>query len=130
MKFLGIDYGEKRIGLAIGDDEIKIASPFGILENKNKEFVLGGIKEICLEEDVGVMVIGLPLTMSGEQGPQAEETMAFVNFLKNNLAVPVETEDERFTSVMVDKLMAESKVKERDAVSAMIILQSYLDRQK
>lgn len=128
MKFLGVDYGEKRIGLAIGDDEIKIASPFGILENKNKDFVLGGIREICFEEDVGAIVIGLPLTMAGGQGPQAEETMAFVNFLKNNLTVPMETEDERFTSVMVDKLMAESKVKERDAVSAMIILQSYLDK--
>jgi putative Holliday junction resolvase len=128
MKFLGIDYGEKRIGLAIGDDEIKIASPFGILENKNKDFVLGGIKEICLEEDIGGIVVGLPLTMAGRSGPQAEEVLSFVDFSKNNLAVPIEMEDERFTSVMVDKLMVETKIKERDAVSAMIILQSYLDK--
>ncbi len=128
MKLLGIDYGEKRIGMAIGDDETKIASPVGILENKNKDFVLGGLKEICLEEDVGTIVVGLPLTLSGERGPQAEEVLLFVDFLKKNLSAAVETEDERFSSSMVDNLMADSGVKERDAVAAMIILQSYLDR--
>jgi putative Holliday junction resolvase len=130
MKFLGIDYGEKNIGLATGDDETRLASPFGILENKDQDFVLGGLKEICLEEEIGKIIIGLPLTMSGEIGPQAGAVNDFISFLKNNFDFPIETEDERLTSAMVDKLMEESGVKERDAVAAMIILQSYLDRQK
>lgn len=130
MNLLSIDYGEKRIGLATGDDETKIASPFLILENKGENFVLEEIKKICVKEKVDKIVVGMPLTLAGEVGPQAKDTQQFVEFLKNNLSVIVEMEDERFTSAMVDKLMAESKVKERDAVAAMIILQSYFDKQK
>lgn len=130
MNFLGIDYGEKRVGLATGSDETRIASPFLVLENKGRDFLLEEIKKICEQESMGEIVIGLPLTLASERGPQAEEVSRFVDFLKNNLSLPVETEDERFSSVMVDKLMAESGVKERDAVAAMIILQSYLDRKK
>lgn len=130
MKFLGLDYGEKNIGLALGDDETRLATPLGILENKDRDFVLGGLREICLEEDIGKIIVGLPLTLAGELGPQAGEVNNFISFLKNNFNLPVETEDERLTSAMVDKLMEESGVKERDAVAAMIILQSYLDKQK
>ncbi|MFA5128903.1 MAG: Holliday junction resolvase RuvX [Patescibacteria group bacterium] len=130
MNYLGIDYGEKRVGFATGSDETKIASPFFVLENKGRDFLLAEIKRVCVEENIGKIVVGLPLTMASETGPQAEEIMRFVDFLKNNLAVPTEMEDERFSSAMVDKLMAESGVKERDAVAAMIILQSFFDRKK
>jgi putative Holliday junction resolvase len=130
MNFLGIDYGEKRVGLATGSDETKLASPFFILENKGRDFLLTEIKKICREENIEKIVVGLPLTMASKTGPQAEEVMGFVDFLKSNLTMPIETEDERFTSAMVDKLMAESGVKDRDAVSAMIILQSFFDRKK
>jgi putative Holliday junction resolvase len=130
MNFLGIDYGEKRVGLATGNDETKIASPFLILENKGQNFLLEEIKKICEKENVEKIVVGMPLTMASEKGPQAKEISRFVDFLKNNLNTPVETEDERFTSSMVDALMAESGVKDRDAVAAMIILQSFFDRKK
>lgn len=130
MKFLGIDYGEKRVGLATGDDETRIASPFFVLENKGEEFLVNEIKNICEREGAESIVVGLPLTMAGGRGPQADEVSRFVGMLKKNLTTPVETEDERFTSAMVDNLMAESGVKERDAVAAMIILQSFLDRKK
>lgn len=127
MNFLGIDYGEKRVGLATGNNETKIASPFLILDNKGQSFLLEEIKKICENENVEKIVVGVPLTMASEKGPQAEEVLRFVDFLKNNLAAPVAVEDERFTSAMVDKLMAESGVKDRDAVAAMIILQSFFD---
>ncbi len=130
MNFLGIDYGEKRVGLATGNDEIKLASPFLILENKGRDFLLEEIKKICLEENIQKIVVGMPLTMKSEEGPEAKEILHFIDFLKNNLILPIETEDERFTSAMVDKLMAESGVKDRDAVAAMIILQSFFDRKK
>ena len=127
MNFLGIDYGEKRVGLATGSDETKLASPFFILENKGRDFLLTEIKKFCGEENIEKIVVGMPLTMASERGPQAEEVLKFIDFLKNNLSVGVEMEDERFTSAMVDKLMAESGVKDRDAISAMIILQSFFD---
>ena len=127
MNYLGIDYGGKRVGVATGSDEIKIASPFFILENKGQDFLLAEIRKVCDQENIGKIIVGLPLTMASETGPQAKEVMNFIDFLKNNLAVPTETEDERFTSSMVDKLMAESGVKDRDAVAAMIILQSFFD---
>ncbi len=130
MNFLGIDYGEKRVGLATGSDETNLASPFLILENKGLNYLLVEIKKVCAEENIGKIVVGMPLTMASKAGPQAEEILKFVDFLKNNLNVPVVTEDERFTSAMVDKLMAESRVKDRDAVAAMIILQSFFDRKK
>jgi len=130
MNFLGVDYGEKRIGFATGSDETKIASPFLILENRGHNYLLEEIKKICAEENIGKIVVGMPLTMKSEKGPEAKEVLRFVDFLKNNLSLAVETEDERFSSAMVDKLMAESGVKERDAVAAMIILQSYFDKKK
>ena len=87
MNYLGIDYGGKRVGLATGDDETKIASPFLILENRGQNFLLGEIKKICEQEGVGKIVVGLPLTMIGEEGGQATEVLRFVDFLKNNLTV-------------------------------------------
>jgi putative Holliday junction resolvase len=130
MNYLGIDYGEKRVGLATGSDETKIASPFFILENKSQDFLLTEIKKICEQENVEKIVVGLPLTMENKEGTQAKEVLHFIDFLEKNLPIPVITEDERFTSAIVDKLMSESGVKDRDAVSAMIILQSFFDRKK
>lgn len=130
MNYLGIDYGEKRVGFATGSDETNMASPFFVLENRGCDFLLAEIKKICEKENIEKIVVGIPLTMASEAGPQAKEIMRFVDFLKNNLSMPIETEDERFTSSMVDKLMAESGVKDRDAVAAMIILQSFFDRKK
>jgi putative Holliday junction resolvase len=126
--FLGIDYGEKRIGLATGDLETRIASPFMILENNGDDFVLKEIKKICEGEKIEKIIVGLPLTLEAKKGEQANEVLNFIDFLKNNIPIPVEIEDERMTSVMVDKLDgARRGRKERDAVSAMIILQSYFD---
>jgi len=130
MNLLGIDYGKKRIGLAIGESETKIASPLGIVENKNWDFVLEKIKKICRAEEVGKVVVGVPITMPGAVGPQAKEVLKFIDFLKNNLEVQVEKEDERLTSAMADKLVVGTKIKERDALSAMVILQNYLDKMK
>ena len=131
MNFLGVDYGEKRIGLALGSDETKTAVPFGIIENKSRAFIIEGIRKICQAESIGKIVVGLPLTLRGETGRQAKEVKKFVDFLKNNLFLQVTTEDERLTSAMVDKIMRESKNKaERDAVAAMLILQGYFNQNK
>jgi putative Holliday junction resolvase len=127
MNFLGIDYGEKRIGLAIAHREIKIASPYGVLENKSPNFVLKEIKKICKTENIGKIIVGLPISLSGKLGPKAKEVLRFVKFLKKNLKITVETEDERLTSVAVNKIVKGQKL-ERDAVAAAIILQNFLDK--
>lgn len=127
MTLMGIDYGEKKIGLAVANEKAKIATPYKVLENKGFDFVVSEIKKICEVEDVGEIIVGLPISLSGEIGTQAKKVMEFVEFLKEKLPLSIKTEDERLTSAMVDKLAKEQKV-ERDAVAAMLILQNYLDK--
>lgn len=129
MDLLGIDYGEKRIGLALADYETKIATPYKVLENKSDDFIIGELKKICKEERIGEIVVGLPISLKGKAGSQAKKVLQFLKLLKRKLRLPVKTEDERLTSAMVNKLAKKQKV-ERDAVAAMLILQSYLERQK
>ena len=129
MNFLGIDYGKERVGLATGEGQIKIASPFMILKNKGRDSLLEEIKKIISEENISKVVVGLPLTLKSEESEQTKEVLSFVDGLQKSLQISVETEDERMTSVMVDKLdSSRRKNKERDAVSAMLILQNYFDR--
>lgn len=127
MNLLGIDYGEKRIGLAVADKKAKIAMPYKVLENKGLDFVVNEIKKICEAEKVDEIIVGLPISLAGKIGPKAKEVIKFVEFLKKKLWPSIRTEDERLTSAMVDKLAEEQKL-ERDAVAAMLILQSYLDK--
>lgn len=129
MDLLGIDYGEKRVGLALADYETKIATPYKVLENKSDDFIIGELKKICKEERIGEIVVGLPISLKGKAGSQAKKVLQFLKLLKRKLRLPVKTEDERLTSAMVNKLAKKQKV-ERDAVAAMLILQSYLERQK
>lgn len=108
MKFLGIDYGEKHIGLAIGDNNLKIATPFGIVKNIKE------IREIIKKEKIDKIIIGLPLGFRGET-EQTRKTRQFAKNLEN-----FEFVDERFTS----------KMTENHASAAAIILQDYLDMLK
>ncbi|MFH1225882.1 MAG: Holliday junction resolvase RuvX [bacterium] len=121
MKLLGIDYGDRHLGLAIADSETKLASPWQIIGNNFIE-----LKRIITEEKIEKIVVGRPI---GHRG-QLAKTKKFLELLKNNLTLPIDTEDERFSTVMANKLIKGNKKKgERDdAISAMLILQSYLDR--
>lgn len=120
--FLGIDWGEKRIGLAVGDSETKIASPF--LVAKNLEEVLNIIEEELIEE----VVVGVPFGMSNIEFQVSSEFEKFVNQLKNRVDIPVHRFDERLTSKAADARVGDKKTKaSRDSVAAMIILQDYLD---
>lgn len=122
MKLLGIDYGSKRIGLALGDTETRMAAPWKTVESRDD------VVRAVLEEQVGMIVVGLPLTMKGEEGPQAKEVQDFVEVLKERVAIPIETVDERLTSQFADRFAAAFGPHfDRDAVSAAAILQTYLD---
>ena len=122
MKYLGIDHGEKRIGLALGDSETKLATPFKVVSSIND------IKQAIKEEDVDAVVVGKPVKMSGDE-KLSDEFNEFVNALKSKIRIPVELVDERLSSKAADALIGGKKTKApRDAIAAMLILQSYLDK--
>jgi putative Holliday junction resolvase len=120
---LALDYGGVRTGVAISDVTGTIAAPVGIVERAASPDGLASLEAIVREQDVECVVVGLPLTLRGEVGEQARETLAFAEALRGVLSVPVETYDERFTT----RLAADSGgVAEEDARAAAHILQSYL----
>ena len=128
-KILGIDYGSKRIGLALGDEEHRMALPFDVVENK--EGVIGELRRLVDSEDIYRMVVGIPLGLKGKMTKKTFEVQKFVDLLERNFNMPIIIEDERFSSKMADSLFKEYKQKyDRDAVAAMVILQGYLDKIK
>lgn len=128
MKILGIDYGTRRVGLAISDDSKTLARELSILSPK--EF-WQGIKELVSQEGIERVVIGLPLNMSGEATHTTRDVQEFSDRLEKQLAqekltVPVEFMDERLSSVMAEHLPGgRTNV---DSLAAQIILQNYLDK--
>ncbi len=124
MKYLGVDWGEKRIGLAIGESETKIASPFKVAGS------LDEVRQIIKEEKVERVIVGKPVKLSGDTSKLPGGFNSFVDTLKNIKSVKVELIDERLTSKAADALQGTKKTKApRDTIAAMLILQSYLDRE-
>lgn len=130
-KIIGIDYGAKRIGVAIGFLENNLSLPYTIIDNKGKDFVLGEIKKIIESEDISFIVIGMPHSLStvGESD-QYKEVKSFKEFLEKNIDIKIVEEDERYTSKMASDLLIDEKKRRQDDVAASIILQSYFDKKK
>ena len=118
MKFLALDYGSARTGIAVSDPTGAIARPVGVAEKVRTRAGLGKLLEAIRAEEPERIVVGLPLTLRGEHGAQARETMEFVEALRAAVDVPVETYDERFTSSLAGG---------DDARAAAYILSSYLE---
>ena len=118
MKVLALDYGSARTGVAVSDPTGTIARPLGVVERAGTDAGLGRLRELIAEEEPERVVVGLPLTLRGEHGEQAQETERFVESLRGAVDVPVELFDERFTSVLADG---------DDARAAAHLLSSYLD---
>lgn len=119
-KYLGVDWGEKRIGLALGDSENKIATPFKVVES------LSVLVEVIEKEKIDVIVLGLPKKMNGNQDLNPKFT-SFFKLLKAKVKTEIVLFDERLTSVQADTLKVKKIKQERDAISAMLILQNYFD---
>lgn len=137
MRALGVDLGSKRIGLAVSDLTGTIASPLMVLQrSRSREHDLRELTRIAREEEAEVIVVGLPLTMSGEHGPAARAATAEANRLANVSGVPVELHDERLTTVTADRAMMEADMraperrKHVDKIAAAIMLQSWLDTRR
>lgn len=133
MRSLGLDIGDKRIGVAISDPEEILASPLATITRDEDEQALDAILELVDRHEVERIVVGLPYSLDGSIGQQANKVMAFVEKLSRCTKVSIETQDERFSTVAVDRLLAEARPKrhttrqQRDAAAAAFILQGYLD---
>ena len=123
MKLLGIDYGLAKIGLAIADDTIKMAVPFKILKESDFHKQVGAILGVVKSENIDMIVVGLPMSLQQNITEQTQHTQVFIDELRVK-GMNVATEDERLSSKAAQKL----GVKEDDAVAAMQILQTYIDR--
>lgn len=130
MKILGIDLGKKRIGVALGDTDNKIAVGLPTLANNSEIFLR--LKEIIERENIQKLIIGLPTTMSGQNGEQAEYTRKWGDRLANSLNINIEYIDERLSSKMARDSLANMQIKlakeNIDQAAAVLILQGYLDR--
>ena len=130
---LGLDIGDKRIGVALSDPGGILASPFTIINRQDETADIEAIINIINQQQVGQVVVGLPRSMDGNVGKQAEKVKAFTQELCNHTEVPITFRDERLTTVSAKRLMQTVKTKKArkkapdDAIAAAIILQSYLD---
>lgn len=124
IKYLGLDWGEKRLGLALADSENKIATPFKTVGR------LAELLEIIETEEVSEIIIGRPRKMSGAQ-PDNPRFLKFVEVLRDRLEtdrIKISFIDERLSSVQADSIVSDRKQNDRDSLAAMIILQSFLDQ--
>jgi putative Holliday junction resolvase len=138
MRVLGLDLGEKRIGLAVSDEDARIAFPAGFLERKGRRRDFAALRALVRERGIGSAVVGLPLHMSGRRGPEAEAAERFARELAEAAQIPVELLDERWTSVAAERALQETgrRVKQRkgrgevDAIAATLLLSTHLDRRR
>ena len=121
---LALDYGAARTGVAVSDATGTLARPVCVVERAAEEQGLRRLAELVAEEAAERVVVGLPLTLRGEAGLQAEETSRFVESLRRRLAVPVETFDERFTTALAAS--GPSSRAPEDARAAAHLLESWL----
>lgn len=130
---LGLDVGDRRIGVALSDPGGILASPFTIINRQDERLDIEAIIDIVNQQQVKEIVIGLPRSMDGSIGQQAEKVKAFVQKLCQHTDVPVQLRDERLTTVLAKRLrqaVSRKKTKEKfrdDAFAAALILQGYLD---
>lgn len=131
MRYLAIDYGTKRTGLAVCDAGETIASPLAVVQGRKE--LIERVKRVVASEDIGAIVVGLPLNMDGTEGPQAKLVLAFAKELGRQIPIPIHLQDERLSSFEAEhKLndigLTRGKKRERlDALAAADILQSFLD---
>ena len=136
MRILALDIGERRIGVALSDPGGLLATPLTAIHRRRQAEDIDEVLRLVDEHDAERIVVGLPLELSGRRGTQAGRVSAFVRAMAERTQVPVDTVDERYSTVQAQRQLRESGVKPSrnrarvDAAAAAIILQSYLDSQR
>jgi putative Holliday junction resolvase len=136
MRTLGLDIGDKRIGVAISDPDEILASPLATIARDTDDKAVVAILDIIEKHQVQKIVVGLPYSMDGNLGVQANKVMAFVSMLSERSSVEIKTRDERLSTVAAGRLLAEAGTRGKtarlraDAAAAAFVLQGYLDSLK
>lgn len=136
MRFLAIDHGTRRMGIAVSDDLKLIAHPLEYIPAVPFGDFLSRLRQILAEKEVELIVVGLPRNLDGSHGPSALKVQEFVAELRGAVPIPVRTWDERLTSVQANRLLIGANVQRKqrkekvDAAAAAILLQSFLDTQQ
>ena len=135
MRILGLDIGEKRIGVALSDPLGIIAGANKVIERTTDEAAVKQIIALARENEVERIVVGMPRSLDGSLGKQAQAVQSFIDILKGYTELPVVTWDERLSTVAAERTMLEvgmkrdKRKKRRDSLAAAFILQGYLDRE-
>lgn len=129
MRILGIDYGDKKIGLAFGDSDARVAVPLDVIPNAGEQ-TLRALADRVNEDTIELVVVGVPLSTGGHHGPeQLEKTRTFIKSLEVQVSVPVVEEDESYTTAESIRLQREEGAQaHEDALAAMLIVQAYIDK--
>ncbi|UCE43088.1 MAG: Holliday junction resolvase RuvX [Candidatus Aminicenantes bacterium] len=136
MRILGIDYGDRKIGLAISDQLGITAQPLISYRRKTEKEDAAYFKRVVSEYEIKEVIVGLPLRMDGSSGTRAEKTQEFARWLEQILGLPVNFWDERLTTKQASKILSQQKISPKakknieDQVSAVIILSTYLESKR
>ena len=133
MRVLGLDIGETRVGVAVSDAEGRVATPLTVLDARSLEADATPIARLVEEYEAGMLVVGVPLTLGGDEGPQARDVRVRAERLSVTVGVPAAYWDERLSTAEARRAMREAGLTEReqrgalDKVAAALILQGWLD---
>lgn len=133
MRILALDHGTRRIGVAVSDELKMIAAPLEYIPAEPFAEFLKRLKEIISTKEVELILIGMPRNMDGSYGPAALKVQEFIAVLKETIAIPIKTLDERLTTVQAQRFLIQGNVRRNqrkekvDQTAAAILLQSYLD---
>lgn len=133
-RILGVDFGTKRVGLAVCDDNRTVATPLPVFYTRSMRMTIDHVAELCGRYGVNCVVVGLPLNLDGTDSVQTGRVRAFARNVERVAKLPVELYDERLSTVEADELLIEAGVRRAadraklvDSMSAKVILQGYLD---
>lgn len=133
MRLMGIDYGDRHIGIAVSDELFLTAQGVTALRNSGDERVVNDIRKLAEEYNVKELVVGLPKNMNGTIGPRGQMAEAFAASLRDALSLPVTLWDERLTTMSAQRTLLEADVSRKkrkaviDKMAAALILQNYMD---
>jgi len=137
VRALGLDLGTKRIGVAVSDSEGLLATPIEVIfRQKDARQDYLAVVELVKEWEVNIVVVGMPYSLDGQEGPMAQKTLEEVESLSDILPVPVVTYDERLTTVTAERSLREQGVSSKegrkviDQLAAAVLLQAWLDKQQ
>lgn len=136
VRALGLDIGSARIGVAVSDPEGRVASPIAVFDARDPVRAFRSLQEIVEDYEIERLVVGLPLSLSGEEGPQAAEVRTIAEKIAGDLDVPLEYQDERHSSTEARRAMRSAGLSDKeqrgslDKVAAAIVLQGWLDARR